>query len=83
MTVAVVAFVVGFGVNLGFLLALSRFAPKAPPLATRWVIRGRTVEVFRVVDGVVYVFHDDGSQGSFPRDYFMAAATPAPAEEKP
>lgn len=81
ITVAVTAFVVGFVISLGLLFAISRFAAKAPPLATRWVIRGRTVEVFRVVSGVVYVLHDDGSQGSFPLDYFEAAAKRA--EEAP
>ncbi len=85
MTVAVavgIGFVFGVLSTLVALIAYSKFMDEHPPLASRWVIRGKEVEVYEIVHGRVYVY-ENGFPNHYALRYFMAAAKPAPAEEKP
>lgn len=81
MTVAVVGFIAGAAFTLVALIAYDKFAEKHPPLASRWVIRGREVEVYAIYHNDVFVCVDN-TPAHYPLKYFMAAAKPV-EEVKP
>lgn len=81
MTIAVVAFISGAAFTLVALVAYSKLMDEHPPLASRWVIRGREVEVYAIYHNDVFVYVDN-TPAHYPLKYFMAAAKPV-AEVKP
>lgn len=69
-----------FGTLIG-LVVFDKFSPEPPPIASRWEIRGREVEVYEVVIDRVWVY-ENGLPNHYPLKYFMAAAKPV-TEVKP